>query len=118
MVDSDNFRAKQEAKELCDLGCTVNEKYGPYSGWKLSLRHDFDKIKSTGTLPRNAIIDEDSNPIIDNIIEHKTEYRFGITGTSKDNRTKQIEIIRKSTDSQYKSALSAEQQAKLKMFAS
>jgi len=35
LADSDNFRSKLEARELCDLGCTVEEKYGPYTGWRL-----------------------------------------------------------------------------------
>ena len=37
-ADSENYRAKVESKELCDLGCTIEEKYGPSRGWKLSLR--------------------------------------------------------------------------------
>lgn len=43
--DSDNYRAKVEAKELCDLGCTIEEKYGPSRGWKLSLRMSKSKKK-------------------------------------------------------------------------
>ena len=45
--DSDNFRAKVEAKELCDLGCTIEEKYGPSRGWKLSLRMSESKKKNS-----------------------------------------------------------------------
>ena len=42
LADSNNFRSKVEGRELCDLGCTVEEKYGPHTGWKLQLRSYFD----------------------------------------------------------------------------
>jgi hypothetical protein len=37
-ADSDNYRSKVESRHLLDLGCTVEEKYGEYSAWKLQLR--------------------------------------------------------------------------------
>jgi hypothetical protein len=40
LLDSDNFRSKKESKELCDQGCTIDEKFGPYRGWRLALRCD------------------------------------------------------------------------------
>ena len=40
--DSDQYRTKVEAKELCDLGNSVQEKYGPDKSWKYSLRQDWD----------------------------------------------------------------------------
>lgn len=43
MADCDNFRSKVEGRELCDLGCTIEEKYGPHTGWKLQLRNYFDQ---------------------------------------------------------------------------
>jgi len=44
-IDSDNFRAKQESRELCDLGCSIAEKYGPYNGWKLGLRQNEEQVQ-------------------------------------------------------------------------
>ena len=29
LQDSANYRAKVESRMLCDLGCTIEEKYGP-----------------------------------------------------------------------------------------
>lgn len=72
MHDSDNFRAKQEAKELCDLGCTVEEKYGPYTSWKLSLRQNWDdKTKSKKKQQITTIIDEDNEAETPNILDYR-----------------------------------------------
>lgn len=61
--DSDGFRAKQEAKELCDLGCSIDEKYGPYQSWKLSLRQSWDlkeKSKPKKIQKPITVIDEEN----------------------------------------------------------
>lgn len=55
LADSDNFRSKQEARQLCDLGCSLEEKYGAYTGWKLGLRQD---LASSASTPLLGIIDE------------------------------------------------------------
>ena len=44
--DSENFRAKVEAKQLTDLGSTIYEKYGSNSGWVISLRNNIDFEKN------------------------------------------------------------------------
>ena len=55
-ADSENFRSKQEGKQLCDLGLSLLEKYGPETGWKLGLRSDWkdrERVKA-GVGPARA----------------------------------------------------------------
>ena len=39
---SDDFRAKVESSQLCDLGSSIFEKYGSESAWKLCLRTNYE----------------------------------------------------------------------------
>ena len=128
MVDSDNFRAKQESKELCDLGCTVEEKYGPYTSWKLGLRQNWDKAtskeacQSTSKLLRiNKEITEEVeakvNNRYDDVVQYRTEVGSKFNGISAmycDNRSKRIEVVRKSQQPEGKhTALTYEQEQKI-----
>ena len=40
--DSDNFRSKVESRQLCELGSSIFEKFGPDIGWKVCLRTNYD----------------------------------------------------------------------------
>ena len=72
--DSHNYRSREESRQLCDLGCSVEEKYGPYSSWKFSLRQstnstDDRKLKNN----KNTIVTEETHRgSRDNIVEYKT----------------------------------------------
>ena len=102
LADSDNFRSKLEARELCDLGCTVEEKYGPYTGWRLQLRNHFDEYAKIQAAKETAPESEEAQQRKpENVIEYAVEAggRFsGLWSDVKDNRSKRIEIIRKTTD--------------------
>ena len=83
LTDSDNYRYKHEAKQLCDLGTSITEKYGDTTGWKMKLRHDFDKVQEYDG-PEKQLLE--------------TELSVGVGGIfaiAKDDRGKRIDIIRK-----------------------
>lgn len=96
MLDSDNFRQKVEQRELCDLGTSIQEKYGPYSGWKLQLRDYTTDLETQ--VKKGEQISEENDKVTEKIVEYKCEVggRFaGINSVFKDKRTKKIDVVRK-----------------------
>ena len=96
-ADSERYRAKVESQQLCDLGCSIPEKYGPTRGWKLSLRNyvDDDPTKVTTTRSSSvAQIQPKSENL--NLVEYRSDIgKTGISAIVKDNRSARIEIVRR-----------------------
>lgn len=92
---SDKFRSKRESQTLCDLGNTVEEKYGD-RGWKLALRKDieFSVHKNAETIPeveKEGAIPDDDKIVIEKVNMGNT----GVDATTRDDRRKRIDIIRR-----------------------
>lgn len=120
--NSDKYRHAVESKDLCDLGNSLLEAYGPTRAWVATLRNhlaDNDKeepcLHSHGESnpvqesaqeyehsgPAQAIHGTTSvlPPYCQNIIEfncNSGSYNSGISSTFFDNRSSRISIIRKS----------------------
>ena len=91
--DSESYRARQEGAKLCDLGCTLMEKYGPYRGWKLGLRNEFeDKAIKHKKLPNC----DKSGMKEGNVVEDRVDVgRGGISAMMTDDRNARIDLVRK-----------------------
>ena len=58
LASSDQYRTKVEGRQLCDLGTTIPEKYGPETSWKMSLRNNYSEqhIKLVGKLKKDDVL--------------------------------------------------------------
>ena len=73
------------------MGASIQEKYGPYTGWKLGLRQDWDraykKLAKQISLPTlTPVIDEENDAKIENVVEYRCDAGNGISSIYKDDR--------------------------------
>lgn len=97
----DEYRAVREARELRDLADTLQEKYGPYKGWRLGLRQNtsthlteqFDIEKFSSRQAQQRSHDSAKQPAT-----NKKPPRFDSQNTSNLDEEQDVVIIDEHTD--------------------
>ena len=89
------FRAKRESLQLCDLGQTVQEKYGAIRGWKLGLRNLYEDSTNTARRPESVPNTGAEDKAEGNLVEDRLLIRGEVSAIARDNRNARVDIIRR-----------------------
>lgn len=80
---------------MCDLGQTVQEKYGAIRGWELGLRNLYEDATNTARRPESVPNTGAEDEAEGNLVEDRVLIRGEVSAIARDNRNARVDIVRR-----------------------